>query len=238
RGMRGSATVAINEHSNALIAEGRRVFKLGLGQSPFPVPEPLVDALRAHAAEKEYLPVRGLYELRRAVARYAERKVGIDRTPEDVIIGPGGKVLMFLLQLVFEGEIIIPTPAWVSYGPQARILGRSVRLVSTRREDNWLITPDALDAIGREASGHPRMIVLNYPTNPTGATFKPDELRAIAKVAQKHRLMLLSDEIYGELHHKGEHISVARWYPEGTIISSGLSKWCGAGGWRLGKIGR
>lgn len=236
RGMRGSATVAINEHSNALIAEGRRVFKLGLGQSPFPVPEPLVDALRAHAAEKEYLPVRGLYELRRAVARYAERKVGIDRTPEDVIIGPGGKELMFLLQLVFEGEIIIPTPAWVSYGPQARILGRSVRLVSTRREDNWLITPDALDAIGREASGHPRMIVLNYPSNPTGATFKPDELRAIAKVAQKHRLILLSDEIYGELHHKGEHISVARWYPEGTIISSGLSKWCGAGGWRLGTL--
>ncbi len=234
RGMRASATVAINEHSNALIAEGRRVFKLGLGQSPFPVPEPLVSALRAHAAEKEYLPVRGLHELRRAVAHYAERKVGIDRTAEDVLIGPGGKELMFLLQLVLEGEIVIPTPAWVSYGPQAQILGRSVRLVSTRREDGWLITPDALDAIGAVPSERPRLVVLNYPSNPTGSTFKPDDLRALAKVAQKHRLILLSDEIYGELHHKGEHVSIARYYPEGTIISSGLSKWCGAGGWRLG----
>jgi aspartate aminotransferase len=236
RGMRASATVAINEHSNALIAEGRRVFKLGLGQSPFPVPEPLVSALRAHAAEKEYLPVRGLYELRRAVAHYTERKVGIDRTAEDVLIGPGGKELMFLLQLVLEGEIVIPTPAWVSYGPQAQILGRSVRLVSTRREDGWLITPDALDAIGAEPSERPRLVVLNYPSNPTGSTFKPDDLRALAKVAQKHRLILLSDEIYGELHHKGEHVSIARYYPEGTIISSGLSKWCGAGGWRLGTL--
>lgn len=234
RGMRPSATVAINEHSNALLAEGRRVFKLGLGQSPFPVPEPLVSALRAHAVEKEYLPVRGLYELRRAVAHYTERKAGIDRTAEDVLIGPGGKELMFLLQLVFEGEIIIPTPAWVSYGPQAHILGRSVRLVSTRRADNWLVTPDILDAIGRESEGRPRIVALNYPSNPTGSTFKPDDLRALAKVAQKHRLILLSDEIYGELHHKGEHVSIARWYPEGTIIAGGLSKWCGAGGWRLG----
>ncbi|MCZ7685492.1 MAG: aminotransferase class I/II-fold pyridoxal phosphate-dependent enzyme [Sandaracinaceae bacterium] len=108
RGMRASATVAINEHSNALIAEGRRVFKLGLGQSPFPVPAPVVAALREHAGEKDYLPVRGLYELRRTVAHYTERKAGIDRTAEDVLIGPGSKELMFLLQLVFYGELVIP----------------------------------------------------------------------------------------------------------------------------------
>lgn len=236
RDLRVSATVAINEHSDALIAEGRRVFKLGLGQSPFPVPEPLVSALREHATEKEYLPVRGLYELRRAIARYTERKVGIDRTPEDVIVGPGGKELMFLLQLVFDGEIVIPTPAWVSYGAQARILGRPVRLVPTRREDGWMPTAAWLDRVGREQTGAPRIVVLNYPSNPTGATIKPDELKAMAEVAREHRLILVSDEIYGELHHKGEHVSVARWYPEGTIISTGLSKWCGAGGWRLGAL--
>jgi aspartate aminotransferase len=75
---------------------------------------------------------------------------------------------------------------------------------------------------------------LNYPSNPTGDTYRNEELKALARVARRHRMVLLSDEIYGELHHRGRHVSIARHYPEGTIISSGLSKWCGAGGWRLG----
>ncbi|MEC7520835.1 MAG: aminotransferase class I/II-fold pyridoxal phosphate-dependent enzyme [Myxococcota bacterium] len=234
RGMRASATVAINEHSNALLAEGRTVYKLGLGQSPFPVPRSVVDALRDHAPEKDYLPVRGLYDLRRAVAHYTERKAGIDRTAEDVLIGPGSKELMFLLQLVYYGDLLIPTPAWVSYAPQAQIIGRKVELVQTRAEDGWMLTPEALDEACSRDSDRPRVVILNYPSNPTGSTYKVDQLKAIAKVAQKHGVLLLSDEIYGELHHKGQHVSIARYYPEGTIISAGLSKWCGAGGWRLG----
>lgn len=234
RGMGHSATVAINEHCNALLAEGREVYKLGLGQSPFPVPRPVVAALQSHAGEKDYLPVRGLYDLRRAVARYTERHAGIDRTADDVLIGPGSKELMFLLQLVFYGELVIPTPAWVSYAPQARIIGRAVRLVPTRREDDWMITPDGLEAVCAEDSDRPRVVILNYPSNPTGGTFKIDQLKALARVARRYKVLLLSDEIYGELHHKGQHVSIARYYPEGTIISAGLSKWCGAGGWRLG----
>lgn len=234
RGMQPSATVAINEHSNALLAEGRRVFKLGLGQSPFPVPEPIVAALREHAAQKEYLPVRGLHALRRAVAHYTERKAGIDRTAEDVLIGPGSKELVFLLQLVFEGELVVPTPAWVSFAPQARILGRPVRFVETHEDDGWMLTAEGLDALASADPDRARIVMINYPSNPTGSTYKNDQLRALARVAQKHRVILLSDEIYGELHHKGQHVSVARYYPEGTIISAGLSKWCGAGGWRLG----
>jgi aspartate aminotransferase len=77
-------------------------------------------------------------------------------------------------------------------------------------------------------------VVLNYPSNPTGATYDSAELEELARVAQTYRVVLLSDEIYGELHHAGCHVSIARFYPEGTIVSSGLSKWCGAGGWRLG----
>jgi aspartate aminotransferase len=80
----------------------------------------------------------------------------------------------------------------------------------------------------------PRLVILNYPSNPTGQTYTVEKLKALAKIARKFRVILLSDEIYGELHHKGKHISIARYYPEGTIISTGLSKWCGAGGWRLG----
>ncbi|MEX1365908.1 MAG: aminotransferase class I/II-fold pyridoxal phosphate-dependent enzyme [Nannocystaceae bacterium] len=229
-----SATVAINERSNALIAAGREVYKLGLGQSPFPVAAPVVQALREHAAEKDYLPVKGLATLRDAVAGYHHRVDGIERTGEDVLIGPGSKELMFLLQLVFYGDLVIPTPAWVSYAPQARIIGRQVRLVSTLEEHDWRLRPDELARLCEEDPGRPRIFILNYPSNPTGATYRLEELRALAKVAAEHRVVLLSDEIYGELHHKGQHVSIARFYPEGTIVSSGLSKWCGAGGWRLG----
>ncbi len=234
RGMRASATVSINEHSNALLAEGRTIYKLGLGQSPFPVPDVVVEALRAHAAEKDYLPVRGLYALRRAVAHYHERGEGIDRTAEDVLIGPGSKELMFLLQLTFYGELVIPTPAWVSYAPQAQVLGRRVRMVATYPEHGWMLTPDELERICDEDDERPRLLILNYPSNPTGLTFKTDELKAFAAVCRRHKVLVLSDEIYAELHHKGQHVSLARFYPEGTIISAGLSKWCGAGGWRLG----
>jgi aspartate aminotransferase len=80
----------------------------------------------------------------------------------------------------------------------------------------------------------PRILILNYPSNPTGCTYTDDQLLAIANVARKYRIILLSDEIYGEVHFEGKHKSIARYYPEGTIISTGLSKWAGAGGWRLG----
>lgn len=234
RGMQASATVAINERSNELLAQGREVFKLGLGQSPFPVARPVVEALRENAAEKDYLPVKGLWELREAVAAYHRRTDGIERAGADVLIGPGSKELMFLLQLVYYGDLVIPTPAWVSYAPQARILGRHVRLMDTRREDGWRLSPQGLANLCEEDPDRPRIVIINYPANPTGSTYRLDELRALARVAGKHRVVLLSDEIYGELHHKGQHVSIARFYPEGTIISSGLSKWCGAGGWRLG----
>ena len=234
RGMSASATVAINERCNELLSQGREIFKLGLGQSPFPVAAPVVEALRQHAGEKDYLPVKGLRRLRNAVAEYHRRTDGIARTGDDVLIGPGSKELMFLLQLVYYGDLVIPTPAWVSYAPQAKIIGRQVRLLPTRREDEWRLSPEGLERLCQEDPGRPRLAVINYPSNPTGATYRVEELRGLARVAAKHRVLLLSDEIYGELHHKGQHVSIARFYPEGTIISAGLSKWCGAGGWRLG----
>jgi aspartate aminotransferase len=82
--------------------------------------------------------------------------------------------------------------------------------------------------------GRPRLLILNYPGNPEGQSYSEDELEAIATIARKYNIIILSDEIYGRIHHEGKHISIARFYPEGTIVSSGLSKWCGAGGWRIG----
>jgi len=234
RGLSPSPTVAINDRSNQLLREGRKVFKLGLGQSPFPVPDPVVKALQAHAFEKDYLPVMGLDALRDVVAEHHRRTFGIECKPEQVLVGPGSKELMFLLQLVYDGDIVIPMPAWVSYAPQARIIGREIHLVATEAENGWRITPSQLEETCRKAPDRPRIVVLNYPSNPTGGSYTLDELQDLAEVMRKYRAVVLSDEIYGKLHHTGTHASIVPLYPEGTIFSGGLSKWCGAGGWRLG----
>jgi aspartate aminotransferase len=234
RGLAPSATVAINERCDRLRQDGRKVFKMGLGQSPFPVPEPVTEALRQNAHQKAYLAVHGLRELREAVAEHHRREMGISTSAENVLIGPGSKELMFILQLVYYGDLVIPTPTWVSYAPQAHIIGRHVKWLPTSAANGWRLTAQQLDGLCRSDPGRPRIVILNYPSNPTGATYGIDELEALAEVARRYRLILLSDEIYGKLHHRGDHRSIVPMYSEGTVFSGGLSKWCGAGGWRLG----
>lgn len=234
RGMPLSATLQINELSNKLKAEGKKIYKMGLGQSPFPVPQVVVEELRTNAFQKDYLEVKGLKALREAVASYHSRRNDIQRGAENVLIGPGSKELMFLLQFVYYGELVIPTPSWVSYAPQAKIIGRLVAWIKTKEQNRWRLLPEELHKICDNDHYKPRIVILNYPSNPTGVGYSSDELKELAEVARRYRVILLSDEIYSELTFKGDHCSIARYYPEGTIISSGLSKWCGAGGWRLG----
>jgi len=234
--LKDSATLAINELSNELIRERRKVYKLGLGQSPFPVPVPVVRALRLHAGEKDYLPVSGLGALQEAVCDFHRRKEGIVARSQDVLVGPGSKELLFLLQLVYDSIVLLPTPCWVSYEPQAKIIGREIQVVQTSFESQWKLTAKAL----REScevlkdKKRPGLLILNYPNNPFGTSYSAQELQEIAQIAREFGLIILADEIYGELQFDGAHVSMARYYPEGTIISSGLSKWAGAGGWRLG----
>lgn len=233
RGVASSATLEINEISNALRASGKTVYKLGLGQSPFPVPERVVHSLRTHAGEKDYLAVRGLPKLRQAVADYHNRQSSLNYSRDDILIAPGSKELLYILQLVFDGVILLPSPSWVTYAPQAHLFGNRVVWIETKAESNWKLSPDDLETACRE-NGGPKLLLLNYPCNPTGYSFESDELHNLAAVMRRHRLTVLSDEIYGELHHRGEHVCLATAYPEGAIVSAGLSKWCGAGGWRLG----
>ncbi len=234
RGLPVSATLGINEQSNKLLAEGKQVFKLGLGQSPFPVPAPVVRELQTNAHQKDYLPVKGLPALCDAVAGYYRRTQGLSLRGEDILIGPGSKELMFILQLVYYGDLVIPTPSWVSYAPQAHIIGRHVRWLQTQEENNWLLTSSELEKLCAKDPTKPRIVILNYPNNPTGCSYSAEQLQELAETARKYKIILLSDEIYGELNYQGNHQSIARYYPEGTIIASGLSKWAGAGGWRLG----
>ncbi len=234
RGLTPSPTLAINERSNALRRQGRDIYKLGLGQSPFPVPSVVVEALKANAHQKDYLPVKGLPDLREAVAGYHRRVHGIEREGEDVLIGPGSKELIFLLQLVFEAKLALPSPSWVTYAPQAEILGKPFYWLPTSAEEAWRLQPETLERLGRARPETSFFILLNYPCNPTGQTYSADQLQALAEVARRYGMVILSDEIYGELDHEAAHVSMASFYPEGTIVTAGLSKWCGAGGWRLG----
>ncbi len=233
-GLSTSATIAIQQLCRKMQAEGKNVYKLGLGQSPFPVPQPVVKALQENAHQKDYLAVKGLEDLRRALSVRHRKNFGIDSSIENIIVGPGSKELMFILQLVYDGEILLPMPAWVSYYPQAKIIGRHVNAIMTEKKDGWKITAKQIDTICRLDPNRSRLLILNYPSNPTGQTYSAQELEELAEVFAKYKVLVLSDEIYGKTDFSGKHTSIINYYPEGTIYSGGLSKWCGAGGWRLG----
>lgn len=233
-GLRPSATLVINEKSRELLQAGKKIFKLGFGQSPFPVPEVVTEALRQNAHQKDYLPVKGLWSLREAVARHHRESFGVDCGAEDVLIGPGSKELMFLLQLIHEGDLLVPIPSWVSYVPQAVLTRKRYYWLPTSAGSKWMLEASTLEEHCQKNSGASPILILNYPSNPTGSTFDDSQLRDLAAICRNFRILVLSDEIYGLTDHQMAHRSISVYYPEGTIISSGLSKWCGAGGWRLG----
>ena len=230
-----SATLVINELSLKLITEGKEIYRLGFGQSPFPVPDVLVKALQKNAHKKEYLPVKGLMALRQEVASFFRRKYNLPTNAEDVIVGPGSKELIYDFQLVLKiDELLLPSPSWVSYEPQAKLTGHKVCWINTSEKANWKIsTKDIIKHCDKDPKIR-RTIILNYPSNPLGITYSDKELKELAVVFKKYEILVIADEIYGEIHHDGKHQTIAKYYPEGTIISTGLSKWAGAGGWRLG----
>jgi aspartate aminotransferase len=230
--LKPSSTLLINETSRKLEEQGKKIFKFGFGQSPFKVPEDVVKELKNNAHQNKYLPMQGLSELRNAVAKYTSKKKNYDYKSENVIIGPGSKELMFLLHIIFDGEIILPAPSWVSYAPQA-ILGRNkAQILQTKRENNWFPTASEIEEIVLKDKNKNYLLFLNSPNNPSGQIC--ENLEEIASIAEKYNLIILSDEIYSELSFMNNYQSISNFCPKKTIISTGLSKWCGAGGWRLG----
>ena len=232
KNLKPSSTLLINETSRKLEEQGKKIYKFGFGQSPFKVPENVVKELKDNAHQNKYLPMQGLSELRNAVSKHTSKKKNYNYKSENVIIGPGSKELMFLLHVIFDGEIILPAPSWVSYAPQA-ILGRNkVQILQTKRENNWFPTATEIEEIVLKDKNKNYLLFLNSPNNPSGQIC--ENLEEIASIAKKYNLIILSDEIYSELSFKGNYQSISNFCPEKTIISTGLSKWCGAGGWRLG----
>tara|TARA_B100001123_G_scaffold374592_1_gene439989 strand:- start:159 stop:1385 length:1227 start_codon:yes stop_codon:yes gene_type:complete len=227
-----SATLKMNEISKDLESKGKEVFKFGFGQSPFEVPEDVVLELKKNAFQNKYLPMQGLFELREGIANFVSSKKNYSYKAENILIGPGTKELMFLLQILFDGEILLPTPSWVSYEPQSIIGNNKVHWIETSRENNWFPTLKDIEKVISKNKNINYLLFLNSPNNPSGQIC--ENLEEISKIVKKNNILVLSDEIYSELSFVDNFKSISNYCPEQTIISNGLSKWCGAGGWRLG----
>jgi len=230
--LKPSSTLQINEESTRLEKEGKNIFKFGFGQSPFKVPDDVIAELKKNAHYNKYLPMQGLLELRNAIAKFESSKKQIQYNGSDIIIGPGSKELMFLLHMLFDGEVLLPAPSWVSYKPQA-ILGRNkFHFIETARDNNWFPTAKSIEEIVLKDKNKNYLLFLNSPNNPSGLIC--ENLEEISEIVKKYKILVLSDEIYSDLFFESDFRSIAHFCPDQTIVSNGLSKWCGAGGWRLG----
>ena len=227
-----SATLKINEISKNLEKDGKEIIKFGFGQSPFQVPDKIVESLKQNAHQKSYLPIQGLDELREAIAIYESKKKNKNFKADQIFVGPGTKELMFLLHISFAGEIIIPCPSWVSYQPQSVIADNKFHWIKTTPENNWYPTAESIENFILKNKEKKYLMILNSPNNPSGQVCI--NLKEISEIIKKYKIIVLSDEIYSELSFKDNYQSISNFCPEKTIVSTGLSKWCGAGGWRLG----
>jgi aspartate/methionine/tyrosine aminotransferase len=233
--LKESATLAINLKSKALRKEGKEIFHFGFGQSPFPVPENIQAALREHADKKDYLPTLGLPELRDAVAKFYQGEFDYAFEGDDVCIGPGSKELFFQALYLMEGPLLIPAPSWVSYGPQASLRGKRTVPIMTKRENSYRLRADELDETCHKLGQEQKLLIINNPTNPTGSVYRDEELRDLAEICRAYQVIVISDEIYAMIDFTNKtQSSMARYYPEGTIVTGGLSKSFAAGGYRLG----
>lgn len=236
--MLSSATLAMNEAVAARRAAGQETIHLGFGEASFPLHSMLRAALNEAAGQTGYAPVAGIAALRRAIADYLTRTRHLETTAERIAVGPGSKPLIYALLHILEGDLLLPAPSWVSYGPHARLAGKQIIDVATDDNDHHTLTPQALtDALerARGQGADARILIVNTPSNPTGGMFAREDVEALAMWCREHAITLISDEIYAELAHGWrEHISPAIFYPEGCIVTGGLSKAFSAGGWRLG----
>ena len=208
--LKPSATLAINEETDRLKKSGKKIYRFGFGQSPFPIPEKIVLALRNNANKNKYLPMQGLEELRVGIANYLNKNNGNNFLSDNIIIGPGSKELMLLTHIAFDGEIILPAPSWVSYQPQANIAKNKVHWIQTSIDTNWFPTAEQIEKKIKNIKTEKIILFLNSPNNPSGTVCK--NLREIAEIARKYKIIILSDEIYSELTFDKKYQSISNFY--------------------------
>ncbi len=235
-----SATLAVNERIRRRIEAGEPILHLAFGEAGLPVPEEVVDALTRGAPDNGYGPVAGSPRARTAAAGWFDRR-RLSTDPDQVVIAPGSKALLWALLAVLPGDVVLPQPSWVSYAAQAALAGKRVWGVPIAADGpGGVPDPAALEETLGEAArqGHrPGVIVLTLPDNPTGTVPDADHVRRTVEIADAHGLAIISDEIYRDLaHDPGAVRSPAEYLPERTYVTSGLSKNMALGGWRIGFV--
>ena len=236
-----SPTLAVTTKAKELKAQGVDVVDLGVGEPDFPTPEHICDAAKAalDRGETKYVPVAGTLAFRQAICGKLKRENNLDYTPDEITVNCGGKGTLYNLFIatVDEGdEVIIPAPYWVSYPDMVRLAGGTPVFVTGYEENGFKITPDDLE---KAITPKTKWFVLNSPSNPSGAAYSREELRALADVLARHEnVWIVSDEIYEHIVYDGfKSYSIAAVAPElknRTLTVNGLSKSFSMTGWRVG----
>lgn len=184
-----ASNLKFNEKLKELQSQGRDVYNLAFGQSPFPVPEVAQEYLKKHAGDNEYVAVKGIFEVRKAICQFHAREDNIhDLHPDDVIIGPGSKPLIYLLMEAINGDVFISGPSWTTYRPQTLLTDHKCHVITTKIEQDWKLLPEVLE---REFSRHHdankfHLLIFCNPDNPTGTSYTKDELNALGDVIKRY----------------------------------------------------
>ena len=236
RALKASSTVAFNAKALELKRAGIDVIAMTAGEPDFQPPAHVLAA--AHEAidrgMTKYTASEGTRELREAIVAKHARENGLTYGVDQVVVSTGGKQSLYnaFMAILDPGdEVVIPAPYWVSYPAQVQIAGGVTVPVPCRPEDGFVPDPAAIAAA---ITPRTKAIVLTSPSNPTGAVVPEAVLRAIADLAERHDLWLISDELYEHLIYEGSFTPVAQWYPERTILVHGASKGYALTGWRIG----
>jgi len=237
-----SPTIAVNTKTKQMIKEGRRVINFGIGEPDFDTPlkirETGIKAIKDGFTR--YTPASGIPELKKGICEKFKNENNISYSPSQVIVTVGTKQAIYnAIQAICdpEDEVIIPLPYWVSYPDQVKLAGAIPILLSTQEDKAFKITPEELE---KRITPKTRLLILNYPNNPSGAVYNREELEDIASFVVNHDIYLISDEINEKLTYEGDHISIASLGDEikqRTITVNGVSKTYCMTGWRIGYAG-
>ncbi len=235
-----SLTLAITAKAKALKAEGKSVIGFGAGEPDFNTPQHIIDAAKKALDDgcTKYTPSSGLPALRKKIAEKFKEENNLDYDPSQIIVSSGAKHSIFnaMFALIEEGdEVIIPSPYWLTYPEVVNVCGGKCVFVEGHKENHFKVMPED---IKKAITPKTKMLVFNSPSNPTGAVYTEEEIRAIGKVVEEAGIYVLSDEIYSKLIYDGvKHFSIAQVsekLKEKTVIVNGVSKTYAMTGWRIG----
>jgi aspartate aminotransferase len=235
-----SPTLAMAATAQAMAAQGIDVIDFSTGEPDFDTPEPVKAAAEAaiRSGFTKYTPSSGIDELRSAIAEKLKIEQGLQYDKSQILVSCGAKHSLYnVAEAVLEAgdEIIIPTPYWVSYADQAFLNDATPVLLATREADGYAIDSTALE---QRITPRTKALIINSPSNPTGATYNRPMLERIAAIAVRHDLLVISDEIYEKVLYDGAtHVSIASLGPDiaaRTVVINGVSKAYAMTGWRIG----